>query len=69
MLSVHKNELSAGKIYMNLKVSTCVQRSFDEKGGFRTVKLTAYDKVKTRCVTQGERSLLDFKNILLFLVL
>lgn len=37
MLSVQKNELSAGKIYMDLKVSTCIQRSFVDKGGFQTM--------------------------------
>jgi len=37
MLPLQKNELSAGKIYVNLKVSTCVQRSSVEKGHFQTM--------------------------------
>lgn len=33
MLSVQKNELSAGKIHIHVKVSTCAQGgTFDEKG-------------------------------------
>lgn len=47
MLSVQKNESSAGKMYVNLKVSTCVQRSFVEKGDFQTM-------YKVNCVWQIE---------------